>query len=526
MSDLTRELSSLSFREAKKLEKTLLGMKDEASQDPEYFFDNFLYTFDPRVEPFHLRFKLFPFQRRLVRQLVKSITAQSGSRIGEDLFIEKSRDMGATYVVLGVFLWMWLFRPGSVFVLGSRKEEYVDNRRGGEAGNKEESLFGKLDYMVSKLPGFVMPRGWDSRKHFNYMSLYNPDNGNSISGESSNDNFARGSRKTAVLFDEFAFWESGQRSWGSAGSSTNCRIALTTPGSKPSKAKRLRFGQDGETIKVVSFLYKEDPRKTPKWLEQERQRFSEEDFNREVMLNWELSFKGRIYPEMSKAEYGKFPFLKNEQLFVSGDYGLDGTSFLFWQQNPDNGKWRLVNSFHYEEEPIEYSFPFWGKPIDSKFQYNADMLEQLEVIKKYPPAIHFGDPSINKRSGNEDKKSDRDKLAAVGVHVSVFTEKNTIDYRVNTTKVFLQKGIEVNDTPGNLYAYEAFKGYRWKTVEEGSENTSNFRKPVHSWESHPSTAMEYLFVNIENYNFTMEQEPDWANQKGRWLTSRSSIIGG
>jgi hypothetical protein len=442
------------------------------------------------------------------------------------LFIDKAREMGVTYTILSALLWMWLWTPGTSFLIGSRKEEFVDNRRGGVTGNKEMSLFGKLDYMVSRLPQFILPEGWNNDKHFNYMSLMNVENGNSISGESSNPNFSRGSRQTAIFLDEFAFWDNSSSVWGATADTTRCRIVATTPGEKPGKAKRLRFGKDGEKIKIIELPHTLDPRKTSTWLSKEKKRRSEDDFNREILMNWELSITGRIYPEMDRAVFGKYPFLVGQPLYCSSDYGLDGTSFLFWQQNKENGKWRLINSFHYEDQPIEFSFPFFGKPVDSKFTYTKDHLKLIDEIAKLPPATHFGDPSIHKRSGNEDKKSDQMKLQEVGVYVLTYTDNNSINYRVQTTKVFLQHGIEINETISNEYAYEAFKGYRWKTWDEDHETTATFRKPVHNWCSHPTTALEYLCVNLENFESVTREAPSWAYQTGRNLTNRYQILGG
>jgi hypothetical protein len=512
------DLSTLSPAETKKLKSTLELMKKKAYEDPIFFFNNFLRIYNKDgingKKETDIAFKTFPYQNKIIRQLLECY------RNGEDVFVDKTRQMGVTYVSLGLFLWLWLTEPGFTCLIGSRKEEFVDNRRGGLTGNKESSLFGKLDYMIDRLPQFMLPVGWNKAKHFNYMSLMNPENGNAITGESSNPDFSRGGQYSIIFLDEFAFWENSGSVWGATGDNTHCRIVVTTPGHKPGKAKRLRFGLDKEKIKIIEVPYHLDPRKDAKWLQEQKEKRSEEDFNREIMMNWELSMKGRIYPEMEKASYGDYPFIPNVQLYVSGDYGLDGTSFLFWQQNPQNGKWRLIDSFHYEDEPIEFSFPLWGRPIDSKYQYSPEQIRAIDIIKTYPPAIHFGDPSINKRSGNEDKKSDRDKLAEVGVYVISYTKNNTIEYRVNTTKVAIKNGIEVNKNDRNYYALEAFKAYRWKTYEEGQESTANFRKPVHDFCSHPSTAMEYFFVNIENYTLEKLEEPKWAGQKRNWLTSR------
>lgn len=514
---MAHDIHSLDPKQAKKLEATFAQMRAKAAEDPIYFINTFLRIYNPKQTPTDIPFKLFPFQKRLIRDLLKAVAD------GEDIFVDKAREMGVTYTILATFIWMWLFRPGTTLLVGSRKEEFVDNRRGGLTGNKESSLFGKVDYMLSRLPGFMLPQGFNQDKHFNFMSLINIENGNSMSGESSNPNFSRGARATAIFLDEFAFWQEGSQVWGATADTTNCRIVATTPGEKPSKAKRLRFGKDGEKIKVVELNYHLDPRKDAKWLEEQRGRRSEDDFNREIMMNWDLALRGRIYPEMDKANYGDFPFIPGAQLYCAGDYGLDGTSFIFLQQNPQNGKYRLIDSFHYDEEAIEYCFPLFGKPFDSAFTYLDTHKRQVERIAKLPPAVHFGDPSVKNRKGNKEKQSDFDKLMNIGVVVNTYTDKNSIDYRVSTTKVFLSKGFEINKTDSNEYAFEAFKSYRWKVWEEDHETTANFRKPVHNWCSHPSTSLEYAAVNLEYYQTEIAEEPDWVGKSRRNLTSRSNI---
>ena len=89
------DISQISPKELVKLQDTFKEMKNRAQEDPVYFFDQFLYTFNPKEKPYHLRFKTFPFQKRLIRDVLYSIDN------GEDLFIEKCREMGATYVILG-----------------------------------------------------------------------------------------------------------------------------------------------------------------------------------------------------------------------------------------------------------------------------------------------------------------------------------------------------------------------------------------------------------------------------------------
>jgi len=511
----TSQTDQITPKEKKDLEKTFIAMKERAQEDPVYFFETFLYTFDPKNEPYHHRFVPFPFQKRMIRDLVKAI------KDGDDIFIEKCREMGATYTVLGVLIWLWLWTPASNFLIGSRKEDYVDNRRGGVVGNKEESLFGKIDYMITRLPPFILPEGFKRDKHFTYMSLVNPGIGNAISGESSNQNFSRGGRQRAILLDEFAFWDNDTAAWGSTADTTNCRIVLTTPGIKPGKAKRLRFGKDGEKIKLITLPYTLDPRKTKKWLQEQRERRSTEDFNREIMVNWDLSITGRVYPEIENASYGDFPFIAHQTLYCSGDYGLDGTAWLFWQINPANGKARLIDAYQNEGQIIQFYFPLFGKTLDSRFTYTDDDLKAINEISQLPPAIHFGDADVRKKSFIK-STSTLQELQKVGIFVQS-TGKNDFLTRRDITKSYLSKGIEVNANHRTEYVLECWKMYRYPARAEDSQATTPIIKPIHDFTSHPSTAMEYFFLNLEAFNQMSSEEPSWASKGGRNLTSRGSI---
>lgn len=466
--------------------------KREAENDPAAFITNFCWTFNPIDKPHHFPFKLFPFQEeKIVRELQKAIDE------GYDIFFDKTRAMGATYTILDTFLWYWRFVPGSNFLLGSRKQDLVDNTRDG-GGNKEESLFGKIAYTINRLPKFILPKQWDTAKQFTFMSLINPENGNVISGESSNQNFSRGGRYKAILLDEFAFWENDSAAWGSTADTTGCRVALTTPGIRPSKAKRLRFGTDGETIKVIELPYHLDPRKDAKWLEREKLRRSADDFAREIMMNWDTSVVGRVYPEIEHATVGDFPYMPGEPLYCSWDFGLDGIAIQWWQKNPANGRWRLIESVMVENKPIQYLFPFFpGNLIDSVFQYSPEMLDLQRKTVLWKKAVHFGDPDVSKRSLiSKEVSSTRRELESAGIYVQTKPESNDFPTRREKTKLMLQRGIEVNNTPGNNIWLESMKQARYPQRSENSQATSAISLPIHDWTSHHRTTTEYFAVNI------------------------------
>lgn len=195
-------------------------VKELFHRDVLFAFNAFFYTLDVRRRPHHHQpFCTYPYQDETILKIVKHINE------GEDIPLEKSRDMGASWMVILVFLWFWLDPNGGTdFLMGSRIEDYVDKK------GDMRTLMEKARYALRKLPKFLRPKGFEFKKHDNYMRLQNPETGASITGESNNANFSTGGRYAAVLFDEFAKWEGTDRAaWTAAGDATPCRVPVSTP---------------------------------------------------------------------------------------------------------------------------------------------------------------------------------------------------------------------------------------------------------------------------------------------------------
>jgi len=201
-------------------------------RDVLFAFNAFFFTLDVRKRPAHNQpFCTYPYQDEAILALVDSIEN------GRDCLLEKSRDMGVSWITICVFAWFWLNpKGGTDFLLGSRIEDYVDKR------GDMRTLFEKLRYLIYKLPQWLRPKGFSPRKHDNYMRLWNPETGSSITGESNNANFSTGGRYAAILLDEFAKWEGTDESaWTASGDATPCRIPVSTP-----------FGASGQYYKLVT----------------------------------------------------------------------------------------------------------------------------------------------------------------------------------------------------------------------------------------------------------------------------------
>ncbi len=219
------------------------------------FFRYHAWTHDPRTKYLTLYgltkptipFLLFPFQEDVVLDLVNTI------QTGEDRLIEKSRDMGVTWLAVTVFLWFWLQpNAGNDFLLGSRKLDFVDKK------GSQDTLFEKFRYNLYR--SNFLPKGFDINKHDNVSFIANPETGSFIRGESNNANFGTSGRYKAILADEFSKWEETDESaWTSMGDSTLCRIPISTPWGLGRKFAQLRFSG---AIKVATLHWSLHPLKS------------------------------------------------------------------------------------------------------------------------------------------------------------------------------------------------------------------------------------------------------------------------
>ena len=204
-------------------------LKEMCRKNVLFFFNIFLFTYDPRRPIIkNIPFITYPYQDETLLWDKQAALDQV------DTVVEKSRDLGCSWMFVGNDLHDWLFYPEKIEVLwGSWKEEYVDQR-----GNMK-TIFEKFRHALKNLPTWLLPKGFDWTKHDNYMRLLNPETGSIISGESTNSNFGRGGRFYRVRFDEFAFWDHDEEAWQGAADSTQCRTALSTPHGAANKFAKL-----------------------------------------------------------------------------------------------------------------------------------------------------------------------------------------------------------------------------------------------------------------------------------------------
>ena len=179
-------------RELQKVEVEL------CKRDIMHFFKNYLYTdknsnlYWPEY-PDVIPFIPYPYQEECIKEVWDSIEKW------EPVFIEKSRQMGFSWLIMAIFVYGFLFHNHKYLVL-SQKQDDVDKK------GDMKSLFEKARFMLKNLPDWMLPVGWKGNDTYNkYMSISRPDGTGSITGESANPNASRWGTYKAIFPDEFAF---------------------------------------------------------------------------------------------------------------------------------------------------------------------------------------------------------------------------------------------------------------------------------------------------------------------------------
>lgn len=464
-----------------------------ARKDPIFFIREYLMTYDPRPTAIqaHMDFDLYDFQESYVHELIAAI------RQGYDAFIEKSRDMGISWVTLAVILWCFFYDESFQALLGSRKEEYVDNWT-------MDSLFGKLEYLIKRIKDpLLLPKGFSLKKHRTFLKLVNPANNNAIKGESANSDFGRSGRYTIAMIDEGGFWPDFERSWTAVGESTKCRILITTPPDRPSYAKFIRFS---EKIKVLTYLWRLHPDKDDAWYNRQRDRKSEKEMLHEIDISWEYSASGRPYAEVDKVEFGHFPYDPSLPLYLSLDLGRDAVAIGWWQPVRNSHWLTLVDAYENTDKLIDWYVPFFGGPINTDFIYTDDDLNFIEMIKYWRKPICYGDPSGRSRHIESERSPYKILKDDYNIVVNSNTFSNDYQTRRDETKRMLMH-VRVNDKPGTRYWQTAVSSAHYPEKSETSQSTGIIVKPVHDWTSHHRTQTEFMAVNYKTPEKEIKQPP-------------------
>lgn len=265
------------------------------ANDPVAFINDWCITYDPRnplkKDPRNpdqklkakMPFNLFKKQEDLIDFLHDCMAGQQSG------LIEKSRDMGATWVACSFSVWLWIYLPGSSVGWGSRKEALVD--RLGDT----DSIFEKIRMIINELPPYILPEGFSLKNHSSFMKLTGP-HGATITGEAG-DNIGRGGRTSIYFKDESAHYERPELIEASLGDNTDCQIDISSVNGPNNIFHRKR---NSGSVQVFVMDWRDHPGKDQAWYDKRREDAESQGlmhvFSQEVDRDYNSSVDGVLIP--------------------------------------------------------------------------------------------------------------------------------------------------------------------------------------------------------------------------------------
>lgn len=262
----------------------LPGLREYYRSHPADFINDWGMTFDPRNAdiglPTVMPFLLFPKQREWVQWV---IDRWRGRQRG---LCEKARDMGVTWLAVGLADALCLFNEGIVIGFGSRKSEYVD-----EIGTMKPIL-PKARFFIEHLPREF--RGdWEAWRDAPKMRVGFPETGSIITGEAG-DNIGRGDRTSIYFVDEAAHLQRPMQTEAALSQTTRCRIDMSSVNGMSNPFAQNRWKWNDE--RVFIFDWRDDPRKDDEWYKQQVEDFDPVVVAQEIDRDYSASVSGIVLP--------------------------------------------------------------------------------------------------------------------------------------------------------------------------------------------------------------------------------------
>ena len=450
----------------------------KCKEDPIFFFNMFLWTYNPRLAIPHVPFITYPYQDDFIKQIVESV------EVGIDVWIEKSRDMWLSWVMLGIFLWWFLFKEWSV-LLGSYKEDYVD------AQWNMDSAFERLRYMVKRLPKQMRPKDLLNK----YMNLSAP-----WCWEISWDvwvNFWTWGRRKVVFMDEFALRPRDETALQKTKDVTECRIFWGTPngtGNVYGKVMTNHKAYRHLLNKKIRLPRRLHPLKTNTWYEFQKMTRTATDLAQEVDISYETSVVNAVYPLfLQMATKGTYVYDVSRHTYWSRDFGRDSIAFCLRQKDFQTGNVYLIKSFRRVNWNIKdfAGLVLWKPYAGNSWVYDERDFKIMKFMQLVRFHDHFWDPYNSDSRTVVSDDSIRKALSEMWINLTT-NRKSTLRERITKTQLWMNRLFYDKD---NYEWEQSIIQSHYPQKSENRELTTEQRQPVHDENSHFRTCTEYFFDN-------------------------------
>lgn len=448
-------------------------VKQLCRRDVLLFLSNFGWAFDPR-DP-----KALPTPTILWDAQVGYVKALSDPDSGP-LLVEKSRDQGASVLATQVDVWGFLFIRG--WDVG-----YL-TRIGADLDDKTyNSLFGKIDFMLGKLPAWLLPPGTIERRGGHAPLFKNVINGNVIRGANTTRGTMRGFRLKKLRVDEAAHIENlSAMMAGLQDVSPGITLISSVNGQGNAFAdiRHSRNGYEaapyGSTSRrrgawgILRLHYSQDPRKDAAWAEEARRSKRVEDWAQEQEIEYNRSAKYRIFDAFDPAlhvydaktwEDVEANHLHRGQSLVAWDFG-SGASLTCYL---------AATYFKDEDSLVVHTYNVWQSAHYRTIadDYGADGWRTDKTPRGHLPDLTIGDRSGSNRDSAQ--QSWIKNFAGCGIHVKgrcinhFDRSRQAIQWALLQGKIMFAPDLANRRKREHPSLVESLLSWRYKIIGEGSD---------------------------------------------------------
>jgi hypothetical protein len=478
---------------------------EKCKRSCQFFIDHFVFTYDDRADAGVVPMILYDFQiDKIIEPYEQLCNTQAPDRI--TIGVAKSRAIGYTWVSLAARVWRWLFHDNWSILIGGESRDDVDD--GGQAAT-QQSLFGKIRFILKELPGFVtddlLGPNWRKDQYNARNRLVNPMKPrNVLHGKQMGAMFGRGRRYSEVWADEVAFCEEMEDADVSLRQTTNRFTFGSTPKGKGNFFYQAMHG--GLKFQRYYIWWAENPYLNIDWYNVQREHSSDDDIAQELDISFERSAGGRVLHEV-KLDSWFLPTAKFDPalpIHVVMDPGWSDNFAAIWCQWDDsNQQGRVIDFVCTARKTVDWIVPFILGDIPSRtaagepwpHEYNDTEKRIIERHKEW--LWHAGGDDFMEVFGDEAGNAGNvvtgssawDELYRYGITVHGIKIKNDKEAirRLNLMLRHIRFSDELltqRSGPRDESPTMAEVVTQWRYPSRRKNSTSANEKPVHNVYSH------------------------------------------
>lgn len=517
LQDNLRERSILITKAKDNLDLQRLIVK-KCEDDPIYFFEYFLYTdknndFFDEYSPQSIPFLPFEFQKEFIVDVIDCIFT------GKNVFIEKSRQMWITWMLMWVMVYLWLFHDKKGFIV-SRTQAEIDTRW------DISSCFEKLRFMCYMMPQWMLPEDFSKEWWTDYnksMSISKKETNASMTWRAASPDAWRWWTYDYAFMDELSFMQNAMWINKALWRACRSRIINSTPNWEWNEYFRMRQLALNEIALVEAWElpkekmrfsfhrlhWSEHPFYDKDWYDSQCRESTPEQIAQELDINYNVAIVWRVYPEFKSptVQFWLFDYDPNLPLYISIDnshWGMDSHAIIVAQTEMNWTYIRIVDSVELNSTIDQVASMLWKQP-ESWFMMNDLVAEFYERYMWYKKATFIADPYDTNSTWNNTSISKIYRKYGIHLLVPELLRgwKGNIVEQIRLTRTNLHK-LKVNEECTEFIS--AIQNARYPHRIEGSNGTTSNNKPIHDWTSHFRTSLEYLFL------YLMKQEEVCINK--------------